>query len=155
MQYDTGDTWSPCWNQPPPPPSVDAAGFHKSAGDLAAGHDINVANMSEAAAETWCAARANCSGFTALSTGGSDVVKKVYFKEDMCWPRFLLTLFSQQIFYMWCIHNFWAFCSWDNPGNAPRVLFNDIREVHNVTPSVIKVQFCVFTLKTPSLVYVG
>lgn len=32
--YDTGDTWSQCWNQPPPPPSTDSAGFHKSAGDL-------------------------------------------------------------------------------------------------------------------------
>ena len=58
--YDTGDTWSPCWNQPPPPPTADSAGFHKSAGDLPAGHDLNVANMTEAAAETWCKAQANC-----------------------------------------------------------------------------------------------
>merc|ERR1711865_141152 len=60
--YDTGDTWSPCWNLPPPPPSVDAAGFHKSDGDLPAGHDINIANMTELAAEVWCNAQVNCSG---------------------------------------------------------------------------------------------
>ena len=84
--YDTGDTWSPCWNQPPPPPAADAAGFHKSAGDLPAGHDINVANMTEAAAETWCKAQANCSGFTALAEGGSDAIKKVYFKHDLFRP---------------------------------------------------------------------
>merc|ERR1712072_1236081 len=47
--YDTGDTWSPCWNLPPPPPSVDSNGFHKSAGALPAGHDIKVAEMTEAA----------------------------------------------------------------------------------------------------------
>merc|ERR1711907_79255 len=68
--YDTGDTWSPCWNQPPPPPSADAEGFHKSAGDLPAGHDIRVANMTEVAAEAWCKSQANCSGFTAHSDGG-------------------------------------------------------------------------------------
>jgi hypothetical protein len=84
--YDTGDTWSPCWNQPPPPPSADAAGFHKSAGDLSAGHDIQVANMTETAAEVWCKAQANCSGFTAHSAGGADTVKKIYFKQNLFRP---------------------------------------------------------------------
>ena len=84
--YDTGDTWSPCWNQPPPPPAVDAAGFHKSAGDLPGGHDINVANMTEAAAEVWCKAQANCSGFTAHSAGGASTVKKIYFKKNLFRP---------------------------------------------------------------------
>ena len=65
---------------------VDAAGFHKSAGDLSAGHDINVANMTEAAAETWCKANATCSGFTALSSGGADTTKKIYFKQNLCVP---------------------------------------------------------------------
>jgi len=80
--YDTGDTWSPCWNLPPPPPSVDAAGFHKSDGDLPAGHDINIANMTELAAEVWCNAQVNCSGFTAHSADGDSAVKKIWFKED-------------------------------------------------------------------------
>jgi len=84
--YDTGDTWTPCWNLPPPPPSVDAEGFHKSAGDLSAGHDINVMNTTEAAAELWCKAQVNCSGFTALSEGGSNTVKKIWFKQNMFRP---------------------------------------------------------------------
>jgi len=84
--YDTGDTWSPCWNQPPPPPSVDSAGFHKSAGDLPGGHDINVANMTEVAAEAWCKAQLNCSGFTARSAGGAGATKKIYFKENLFRP---------------------------------------------------------------------
>lgn len=84
--YDTGDTWSQCWNLPPPPPSVDGAGFHKSDGDLPAGHDINVSNMTELAAETWCNAQANCSGFTAHSAGGDSVVKKIWFKQNLFRP---------------------------------------------------------------------
>jgi hypothetical protein len=84
--YDTGDTWTPCWNQPPPPPAVDASGFHKSAGDLSAGHDINVANMTEADAETWCKANTTCSGFTTRSAGGADAIKKIYFKENLFHP---------------------------------------------------------------------
>eukprot|EP01048_Picozoa_sp_COSAG05_P011198 COSAG05_NODE_1040_length_6068_cov_46.397219_7_plen_191_part_00 len=59
----------------------DAEGFHKSAGDLPAGHDIYVANMTEMAAETWCKAQTNCSGFTARSAGGATSVKKIYFKQ--------------------------------------------------------------------------
>lgn len=84
--YDTGDTWSPCWNEPPPPPSVDVAGFHKSAGDLPAGHDINVAEMTETAAEAWCKAQVNCSGFTAQSAGGASATKKIWFKENTSRP---------------------------------------------------------------------
>jgi hypothetical protein len=84
--YDTGDTWSPCWNEPPPPPAADAAGFHKSAGDLPAGHDIEVAHMTEPAAEAWCKANATCSGFTALAAGGATAVKKIYFKQNLFRP---------------------------------------------------------------------
>ena len=84
--YDTGDTWTPCWNLPPPPPSVDSEGFHKSAGDLSAGHDINVTNTTELAAETWCHANANCSGFTAHAAGGSNTVKKIWFKSNLFRP---------------------------------------------------------------------
>ena len=84
--YYTGDTWSPCWNLPPPPPSVDPAGFHKSPGDLSAGHDINVTNTTELAAEAWCNAQANCSGFTAHATGGNNTVKKIWFKYNMFRP---------------------------------------------------------------------
>ena len=84
--YDAGDTWSPCWNEPPPPPSVDAAGFHKSAGDLPAGHDIKVAEMTKADAEVWCKAQVNCSGFTARSAGGAGATKKIWFKEKMFRP---------------------------------------------------------------------
>lgn len=36
--------------------------------------------MTEVAAESWCSAQANCSGFTALSQGGANTVKKIYFK---------------------------------------------------------------------------
>jgi len=84
--YDTGDTWSPCWNLPPPPPSVDAAGFHKSAGDISAGSDLKIANTTEMAAETWCNSQTNCSGFTAHAAGGRDTVKKVWFKYDRFRP---------------------------------------------------------------------
>lgn len=84
--YDTGDTWSPCWNQPMPPPAVDASGFHKSAGDLPGGHDISVVNTTEAAAEVWCKAQPNCSGFTAHSAGGADATKKIYFKQNLFRP---------------------------------------------------------------------
>ena len=47
---------------------------------------MNVANMSEAAAETWCSAQANCSGFTAHSAGGATSTKKIYFKHDLFRP---------------------------------------------------------------------
>lgn len=59
---------------------------HRSAGDLPGGHDISVANMTEAAAEAWCKALANCSGFTARSAGGADATKKIFFKENLFRP---------------------------------------------------------------------
>ena len=77
--YDQGETWAGCWNPPPPPPPTDALGFHKSPGALRAGNDMNKANMTEKAAEVWCHAHTNCSGFTTLSAKPT-AVKEIYFK---------------------------------------------------------------------------
>ena len=77
--YDQGETWGECWNAPPPPPSVDSLGFHKSVGALNGGNDVNKANMSEHEAEVWCHAQANCSGFTTLVEPPTSV-RMVYFK---------------------------------------------------------------------------
>jgi len=78
--FDKGETWAPCMNAPPPPPSVDAFGFHKSAGFLPAGNDMNKANMTEHAAEAWCKAAVNCTGFTTLAAGPA-AVKEIFFKR--------------------------------------------------------------------------
>ena len=78
--FDQGDTWTPCWNAPPPPPATDKLGFHVTPGAMFAGNDLKVANLTMNAAEEWCHAQANCSGFTTLAAGGADAVHKVYFK---------------------------------------------------------------------------
>lgn len=82
--FDKGETWAGCWNPPPLPTPTDAFGFIKSAGFLAAGHDLKPkVNTTLHDAEVWCQAQVNCTGITLMANASADpnTVREIWFKE--------------------------------------------------------------------------
>jgi hypothetical protein len=60
---------------------ADDAGFVKYTGAFVAGGDLDSANLTLTAAETWCSANITCAGFTARVATTHVEVGKVYFKS--------------------------------------------------------------------------
>ena len=56
--------------------------FIQQAGALTAGHDINIGNMTVAAAEIWCNETSECHGFTLRTPLAPSLVAQIYFKSQ-------------------------------------------------------------------------